>query len=120
MASPQPAALLQGALPVLTAASVELSAVVVARGVSSIVTKCRWRRELIVVDDKRQWLRAPRPPPFLFVGNTPALTYAYYRTMYAHVAEPVSVFLMHATPFLFFNDLAAVQRVLSGGCASFM
>lgn len=63
---------------------------------------------------------APGPPPFLFVGNTPALTHAYYRTLYAHVAEPVSTCLMHATPFIFFNDLAAVQRVLSGGCASFM
>lgn len=63
---------------------------------------------------------APGPPPVLFVGNTPALTHAYYRTLYAHVAEPVSVFLVHATPFLFFNDLAAMQRVLSGGCASFI
>ncbi|OSX75165.1 hypothetical protein BU14_0251s0005 [Porphyra umbilicalis] len=80
----------------------------------------KWRRELIVVEGKRKGLPAPGPPPSLFVGNTPALAGAYYRTLYAHIEEPVSVFYVHSTPFVVVNEVSAVKTVLSGSGGAFI
>lgn len=115
-----PAGPLHAAVRALTAATAVVGAVLVARGVANVLTMRRWRRELIVVEGKRKGLPAPGPPPSLLVGNTPALAHAYYRTLYAHVEHPVSVFYVHATPFVVVNDAAAVRTVLSGAAGAFV
>ena len=54
------------------------------------------------------------------MGNTPALAGAYYRTLYAHIEEPVSVFYVHSTPFVVVNEVSAVKTVLSGSGGAFI
>lgn len=98
-----------------TASTVVAGAVgttVVCLCAKSLVTMYYWRYR---IRDAKTGGPAPGPTPLPIVGNMLRLRREYYKTLYAYVEYPASVFYVLSTPFVVANDIDSVRSVLGSG-----